>query len=222
MERTIRVTGTGKIAVKPDLTIISLDFSDVLPTYEEALRASANDVGLVKGALVKAGINKDFLKTTNFNVDTHYESYRDEKGNYKSKFDGYEYHQSLRFKFDIDNELLGRVLYQLSTLSVNPKFRINYGIKDIEAAKNELLGNAILDAKKKAEVISKAAGVSLEEIVDINYSWVDVEFSSRSYGVLEDSMMLCKCAAPTEGYDIDIEPDDIEKSDNVTLVFKIK
>ena len=54
MERTIKVTGTGKIAVKPDLTIINLDFSDVLPTYEAALKASANDVGVIKDALAKA------------------------------------------------------------------------------------------------------------------------------------------------------------------------
>ena len=222
MERTIKVTGTGKIAVKPDLTIINLDFSDVLPTYEAALKASANDVGVIKDALAKAGIDRESLKTTSFNVDAHYESYRDEKGNYKSRFDGYEYHQSLRFKFDVDNKLLGRVLYQLSTLSVNPKFRINYGIKDAEAAKNELLGNAIADAKKKAEIISKAAGVTLDEIVDINYSWIDVEFNSRPYGVYADEMMMCKCEAPSGAYDVDIEPEDIEKSDNVTLVFKIK
>ena len=222
MEKTIRVTGTGKITIKPDLTIINLDFSNVLPTYEEALKASANDVGIVKDALEKAGIDRESLKTTSFNVDTHYESYRDEKGNYKSRFDGYEYRQSLRFKFDIDNKLLGKVLYQLSTLSVNPKFRINYGIKDAEAAKNELLGNAIADAKKKAEIISKAAGVTLDEIVDINYSWIDVEFNSRPYGVYADEMMMCKCEAPSGAYDVDIEPEDIEKSDNVTLVFKIK
>lgn len=220
MERTIKVTGTGKVSVKPDLTIINLDFSNVLPTYEEALKASTVDVTVVKDALAKAGIDRDSLKTTNFNVNTHYESYRDEKGNYKSKFDGYEYHQSLRFKFDINNELLGKVLYQLSTIKVDPRFRISYGIKDEEKAKNELLGNAIIDAKKKAEIISKAAGVELDEIIDINYSWIDVEFNSRCYD-LQPEMMMCK-STPDATYGIDIEPDDIEKSDNVTLVFKIK
>lgn len=220
MEKTIRVTGTGKVSIKPNITIINLDFSNVLPTYEDALKASTLDVSAVKDAIAKAGIDRDTLKTTNFSVDAHYESYKDEKGNYKSKFDGYEYHQSLRFKFDIDNKMLGRVLYQLSTIDVEPRFRIGYGVKNAEDAKNELLGNAIADAKKKAEIISKAAGVELGEILDINYSWLDIEFNSRSYD-LQPKIMMCK-SAPEAGFDIDIEPDDIEKSDNVTLVFKIK
>ena len=50
MERTIRVTGTGKVSVKPDLTIISLDFSNVLPTYEEALKATMEDADYIAAA----------------------------------------------------------------------------------------------------------------------------------------------------------------------------
>ena len=99
MEKTIRVTGIGKVSIKPNITIINLDFSNVLPKYEDALKASTIDVSAVKDAIAKAGIDRESLKTTNFSVDAHYESYRDEKGNYKSKFDGYEYHQSLRHQY---------------------------------------------------------------------------------------------------------------------------
>ena len=194
----------------------------MLPTYDAALRSSAEDVAIVKDALVRAGLSRDSLKTTNFDINTHYESYRDEKGNYKSRFDGYQYRQSLRFKFPIDNKTLGKVLYQLGQLDVNPEFSIYYSIEDAESAKNELLGNAIADAKKKAEVIANASGVALEEILDINYSWIDVEFKTRSYG-LHDEVMMCKSAPDVNGvYDIDIDPDDIDKTNNVTITFKIK
>lgn len=222
MERTIKVTGTGRVSVKPNTTIINLNFDNVLPTYDAALRSSAEDVAIVKDALIRAGLSKDLLKTTNFDINTHYESYRDEKGNYKSRFDGYQYRQSLRFKFPIDNKTLGKVLYQLGQLDVNPEFSIYYSIEDAESIKNELLGNAIADAKKKAEVIANASGVALEEILDINYSWIDVEFRTRSYG-LHNEVMMCKSTPNVNGaYDIDIEPDDIIKTDNVTITFKIK
>ena len=95
MERTIKVTGTGRVSVKPNTTIINLNFDNILPTYDAALRSSAEDVAIVKDALVRAGLSRDSLKTTNFDINTHYESYRDEKGNYKSRFDGYQYRQSL-------------------------------------------------------------------------------------------------------------------------------
>ena len=222
MERTIRVTGTGRISVKPNATIINLNFDNVLPTYDAALRSSAEDVAIVKDALVRAGLSRDSLKTINFDINTHYESYRDEKGNYKSRFDGYQYRQSLRFKFPIDNKTLGKVLYQLGQLDVNPEFSIYYSIEDAESIKNELLGNAIADAKKKAEVIANASGVALEEILEINYNWIDVEFRTRPYS-LHNKAMMCKSTPDVNGtYDIDIEPNDIDKTDNVTIIFKIK
>lgn len=222
MEKTIKVKGTGMISVKPDLTIIKLDFSNICPTYEEALKASATDCNIVKKALEKVGIDKEELKTTSFDVDTHYKSYYDENKNYKSVLDGYEYNQSLKFEFPIDNKMLGRVLFQLSKLSVKPTFKIYYSVKDTEAAKNELLANAIIDAKKKALVISKAAGVTLDEIVDINYSWVDVLFDSSPYGLVTRTDYCSSSNRSKESYDIDVTPEDIVKRDNVTLVYKIK
>lgn len=221
-ERTIRVTGTGRVSVKPDITIINLNFDNLLPTYELALKSSADDVAVVKDAIAKAGVDRDSLKTTSFDIDTHYHSVKDEHGNYKSIFDGYKYRQSLRFQFDIDNKLLGKILFQLSKLNINVEFSLSYGVKDNEASKNLLLSNAIEDAMKKATIIAKAAHVELNEILDINYSWIDFEFHTRPYDI-EDECCCCK-GAPDDsiGYDIDIEPEDIDRSDNVTIVYSIK
>ena len=222
MERTIKVTGTGKISVKPDITIVSLDFYDIAKSYETALKASTNGVNFVKEVLEKTGICRDTLKTTMFNVNSYYQSYKDKDGEYKSRFAGYKYSQTLKFEFDIDNKKLGKVLYHLSKLPISSNFRISYGIKNLEEAKNELLSKAIFDAKKKAEIISKAAGVTLDEIIDINYSWVDVDYRSVQYDVCEERMKMNKYMNSNEEYEIDIEPEYIQKSDNVTLVYRIK
>jgi len=222
-EKTIRVTGTGRVSIKPDITIINLHFDNILPTYELALKSSADDVAIVKDAIERAGIERDSLKTTSFDIDTHYHSVKDEHGNYKSVFDGYKYTQSLRFQFDVNNQLLGSILYQLSKLNINVEFNLRYGIKDNEAAKNLLLSNAIQDAIKKASIIAKAANVELDEIIDINYSWVDFEFHTRPYDIEDGAVCKC-CATPESGshYDIDIEPEDIDRSDNVTITYSIK
>ena len=220
MERTIRVTGTGRVSLKPDLTIIRLSFKRVLPTYEEALEGSLYDVNEVRYALMEAGLSKDSVKTTDFEVGINYKYYYDEKGNRQSKPDGYFYRQSLKVTFGVDNKLLGKVLYQLAKLDVNSEFDIYYGVKDTEQAKNELLAKAIEDSKKKAEIISKSAGVTLGDILDINYSWLDDEFRTSSYDF--DRPMLCKSVNERGGFDVDIDPDDIEKSDNITVVYQIK
>jgi len=161
------------------------------------------------------------LKTLNFSIDTEYESYR-EKDVYKQRFVGYRFRHVMKLEFDSDNERLGKVLYALANCSVKPEFRLSYTVKDPEAAKNELLGKAVMDAKEKAAVLSHAAGVALMDIQSIDYSWGEINFEVHP---MNRMLMAEECMeAPVSGagsYDMDIEPDDIEVSDTVTVLWEI-
>lgn len=221
MERTIKVTGKGNIKIKPDLTIISLDFSGGAKEYAETLEMSSYDITEVKAMLVDLDFKKEDLKTTYFSVDSDYESYKDENGNYKSRFIGYKYHQTLKFSFDVDNKMLGKVLYAIAHLRVRAEFHISYSVKDKELSKNLLLKDAVLDAKRKAIVIAEAAEVRLGEIINMDYNFVNIEFVSH-YDRLECSRMISDVHMEAPSYDVDIEPDDIEATDNVTLVYEIR
>lgn len=116
------------------------------------------------------GFERSNLKTLSFNVDTEYESYR-ENDTYKQRFVRYRFRHILKVEFESDNERLGKILYALGNCDLNLEFRISYTVKDPEAAKNELLGKAVKDAKEKASVITAAAGVTLKDIQSIDYSW---------------------------------------------------
>ena len=217
--RTIRVTGKGQIKVKPDMTRITITLEGMYPDYAETLKHSSEDTDSLKDVLAAFGFESTDLKTLSFNVDTEYESYKDH-GAYKQRFVGYRFRHLLKVEFDSDNERLGKILYALGNCALNPEFRISYTVKDPEAAKNELLGKAVKDAKEKAAVITAAAGVTLKDIQSIDYSWGEIE--------LEVSPMnrLMKACAPVvacadSSYDLDIEPDDIEVADTVTVVWEI-
>ena len=167
--RTIRVTGKGQIKVKPDMTRITLSLEGIYPEYSETLRRSSEDTERLKDLLTGFGFERYELKTLNFSVDTEYESYKD-KGTYKQRFVGYKFHHLMKVEFDSDNDRLGRVLYALANCPVKPEFRLSYTVKDPEVAKNELLGKAVTDARAKATVLTQAAGVSLKDIQNIDYS----------------------------------------------------
>ena len=95
----------------------------------------------------------------------------------------------------------------------------DYTVKDPEAAKNELLGRAVKDAKAKAAVLADASDVKLKEIQTIDYSWDELDFEVRP---MSDMMLRSeKCMEAGGSYDFDIEPDDIEVSDTVTVVWEI-
>lgn len=218
--RTIRVTGKGQIKVKPDTTRITMTLTGVFKEYGETLRRSSEDTEALKDVLSAFGFERSDLKTLSFNVDTEYESYRDKNNDYKQRFVGYRFNHILKIEFESDNDRLGKILYALANCKVRPEFRISYTVKDPEAAKNQLLGKAVTDAKEKAVVLTQAGGVTLKDIQSIDYSWGEIDFECRP---MRGAVLTECCAAPmaAKNYDLDIEPDDIEVSDTVTVVWEI-
>jgi len=218
--RTIRVTGKGRIRVKPDMTRITLSLEGIYPEYGETLRRSSQDTEQLKDLLAGFGFERSDLKTLNFSVDTEYENYKD-KGTYRQRFVGYKFSHTMKVEFESDNEKLGKVLYALANCDVKPEFRLSYTVKDPEAAKNELLGRAVSDAGEKALVLSKAAGVTLKEIQSIDYSWGQIDFEIQPMNRMLMAKGCCDEVMEEAGYDLDIEPDDIEVSDTVTVIWEI-
>lgn len=219
--RTIRVTGKGQIKVKPDMTRITITLEGLYPNYAETLRRSSEDTDSLKDVLAAFGFERTDLKTLSFNVDTEYESYKDH-GAYKQRFVGYRFRHLLKLEFDSNNERLGKILYALGNCDLKPEFRISYTVKDPEAAKNELLGRAVKDAKEKAAVITAAAGVMLKDIQSIDYSWGEIEFEVSPMNRLMKACAPVPAACEDACYDMDIEPDDIEVADTVTVVWEIE
>ena len=220
--RTIRVTGKGQIKLKPDMIRIIITMEGTYPEYSDTLRHSSEDTEAIKDLLTAYGFERSDLKTLDFSVDTEFESYK-ERGAYKQRFVGYKYHHVMKVEFDSDNERLGKILYALANSQLRPEFRISYTIKDQEAAKNQLLGKAVSDAMDKADALAKAARVVLKDIQSIDYSWGHINFEVHPMSrmlVAEEGLALPMAASGT--YDMDIEPDDIEVSDTVTLLWEIE
>ena len=220
MDRIIRVTGKGQISVKPDLIRLMLTLEDTRETYEDTLEQSGKQVEMLKDCFEKLGFQRTDLKTLNFHVDTEYESYQDEDKSWKQRFKGYKFIHSMKIEFDEDNKRLGQVLYALAHAAVRPEFRIVYTIKDPEAAKNQLLGKAVSDSKEKARVLAEAAGVTLGDIVTIDYSWGEIAFVAEP---MRKNMLTMgvSSARESDSYNMDIEPDNINVSDTVTVVWQI-
>ena len=218
--RTIRVTGKGQIKVKPDMARITITLSGLYKDYGETLRRSSDDTEALKDVLSGFGFARSDLKTLSFRVDTEYENYRDGNNDYMRRFVGYRFNHVTKVEFASDKDRLGRVLYALAACPVRPEFQISFTVKDPESAKNLLLGKAVADAKEKAAVLSGAAGVALKEIQSIDYSWGEIDFEYRP---MNGALLAEKCLAePMDAsYDMDIEPDDIEASDTVTVIWEI-
>ena len=181
------------------------------------MRKSAADTETLKDLLAGFGVERSDLKTMDFSIDAEYESYKD-RGIYKQRFVGYKFHHLLKVDFESDNGRLGRVLSALANAPVKPEIRISYTVKDQETAKNELLGKAVSDAMKKASVLTEAANVALKKIQSIDYSWGEINFEVQP---LNRMLVAKEDMEDSSDYALNIQPDDIEVSDTVTLVWEI-
>ena len=217
---TIRVTGRGQLSLRPDTTRVTMDLDRAAPVYGEALQQASEAVEALGSALAGLGFARSELKTLSFGVDTEYESYQ-EDGVYKSRFAGYRARHSLKLEFPSDNDRLDKTLRALIDSGAKPELRLSFTVRDPEAAKNALLAKAVEDAREKALVLSGAAGPALREIESIDFSWGRVDLVVRPMadeplmGALVDGP-AAKRLAP------DLEPEDIDVSDAVTVVWKIE
>lgn len=216
MERTITVKGTGKVTIKPDLTVVSLTLRSLDHDYDASVADAARRLDALRAALGSIGFARDELKTVTFRVSTEQESIRDENGNYKSVFAGYSCIHGLKLEFDFDTDLLSRVLSAVAGCEGDPELYIQFGVRDREAVREALLESAAQNARAKAEVLARASGVALGELLSIRYHWGERDFfSTTEYG------MEKRCMSMANGAGMDIMPDDITVDDNAAFVWAI-
>lgn len=224
MKKIIRVTGKGQISVPPDRIRLLFELEECKDTYREAIKASKESVDELRRIFEKLGFDVKELKTTNFEINSVFETEKVKKDEYKQVFKGYKYSHVLKIEFDLDHDLLGKILDNVSRCECHPEFDISYTIKDKEAVKNKLLEKAVKDSRVKAEVLAKAAEMNLDELVSIDYSWGELDLTTSPYGRLLDAMPLSleedTCYMSDEP--LQLEPEDIRASDTVTVVWKLR
>lgn len=216
--KTMRITGKANLNVAPDQTKVSLTIRGFAMEYNAALEQSVRDTKVIKDALEECGIERTSLKTENFYTSEKTKSVKDQYGNISYRHIGYDITHYLNFKFDNNNELLGKVLSVLSKLKINPRIAISFTVKDSEQYKDKLIALAITDAKRKACTMASAAEVILGEIQHIDYSYQTINLESKQYLYLE-------CArenSNADDFNVDMTPEDMDLTDTVTIEWEIK
>ena len=128
-------------------------------------------------------------------------------------FLGFEAKHDLRLELPLDQDLLNRTLAQLAQSASQATFSIYFAVKDGNALRQRVLADAVARARENAETLAQAAGVQLGDILRIDYGWTEIRVSERIMSY--DASMAYSMPIP------DIEPDEIEAGDNVTVVWAI-
>ena len=215
--RTITVKGVGTASTPPDLTVISLNIIEKALEYADCINGANVRIEKLQTAISAVGFAKDDLKTLSFDARTNYENYRDENGVYQSRFAGYVCEYRLKLSMDFDNARLTKTLEAIANSGANAEQSIVFTVKEPEKVSAQLLRSATENARQKAEVLCAASGVTLGELVNIEYNWNDISIHSASHYERARGVEAVPLAAAP-----DFTPDDIRSSDTATFIWEIK
>jgi len=217
--RRIHIRGTGYAEQTPDQVILSLTLTAQNKEYSAAMKIGSQQVEILREAIVEAGFKPEELKTINFAVNSIYENEEIRDSNYKKTqkvFVGFECRHDLRLTFDFDNEKLNKAVDTIAASLSQPKISISFAIKDLDAFSDKILKSAAKDAKRKAKILCTAAGVKLGKLLDINYSWDEIN--------IRRDVRMCDAllAPPNEKSSFNFQPDEIKASDTVDFLWEIE
>ncbi len=184
-ETRITVSGSGTTLVNADYAMVTLG---VVHMEEDVLRAQEKvntAINSIRAALIDSGIAKEDINTDQVRINARY----DYSGSIE-KIVGYSASSYLVIRTN-DMENVGSVIDVAFTAGANTLDGIEFFAEDTDAAREESLTFAVTDARKKAEIIAKAAGLAITGIETINESYSYTAESSRNAvfknAVMEDS-----------------------------------
>lgn len=212
----ITVKGVGTVKTKPDFVYISLELNSLDSEYTAAVNKANESIEKLQNALSAVGYAKDDLKTLNFNVSTEYD-YVQKNGRNERIFRGYNCSYSLKLGFDFTAKALANTLTAIANSGADAEFSISFTVKEPEKVSEALLASATENARKKAEILCKASGKTLGELVSIDYDWSEVSVYSDSGYALAAAPRMMKADACVPEF----TPDDINSSDSVAFVWEI-
>ncbi len=163
--RKITVQGEGVILTSPDMAMITVGVSRSAKKAAAALSANSSDMSAVFKVLVAAGIAPRDMQTSGLSLHPRRE--RRSSNDLPPKIVGYEAVNTVHIRVrDIDS--LGAVLDQLARAGANQIHSISFGIQEPRPLMDQARQAAVLDARSKAELYAKAAGVSLGDVLRID------------------------------------------------------
>src|SRR5882757_9158604 len=158
----ISVTGEARISVPPDMAQIDAGVTTDAKTAREASDANNAAMGKVLLALKGAGIEEKDYQTSRLSLQPKYAP--DRSG--PSTVVGYRASNRVTIKVRDVNKIAG-VIDVLVAAGANEIGGINFVVSQASKLLDDIREKAIADARRKAEIYAKAAGVTLGEPLSI-------------------------------------------------------
>ncbi|HZG86930.1 SIMPL domain-containing protein [Paenibacillus sp.] len=210
-ERTISVSGSGKMSIEPDVAYVSFGVFTKAKTANEAQTANAAAFAAIEKALKEQfGVAAKDIKTTGFYVQPEYQW--SDKG--VSSLVGYTADHSVQVAYR-DLTGLGKLIDAVSKAGANRMNGIQFGTEKMDAYELQVIEKAMANAKAKADTIAKAAGRSVQSVLHVQQGGVS------GGAPIYYPMVKAEAAAMDGGAGTSVQPGQLEITTTVTVTYEM-
>lgn len=164
--RVLVVEGTGEAAAVPDMARITLGVVITDQNASTALAEVSRAVQRTLNELARAGIEPRDIQTSGVSVQPLYDNGRLTSGVNSPRIKGFEARNSLRVTVR-ELETLGAVLDDLVRSGANQVSGVQFDVAVPAPLLDQARINAVAEAQRKADVLAKAAGVTLGPLLEL-------------------------------------------------------
>lgn len=161
----IAVTGEGRVTAVPDMATVTLGVSAEAGTAREAMDQTSQGVAVLFETLNAAGVEARDIQTSGLALGPVWQQSRD--GAAPPHITGYSASNNVTVRVRAIGDL-GGLLDRALDGGVNTLNGVSFGIQEPEPRLDEARAAAVVDARRKAELYAKAAGVGLGRVLTIS------------------------------------------------------
>jgi len=211
-DKVIHSTGTGNVIGTPDRAQVTFSVQTENSDVRTAQAENSQKMNKVIDALISAGIPRDALKTTGYNI---YPVYEESTGILTPKVKTYQVTNTLTVTLH-DVSRTGEVIDVAVANGINQADSIQFMLSDEQqqVLRTEALRKAVDRARADADTVASAMGTNVTGVknADISGGYYPVTF--QNYAMDRTTM---KGAAATP-----VQPGDITVSATVTITYVIR
>ena len=206
-QRTITVTGTGKVTLTPDIAYISIGVHTQNASAKDAVAENNSQAQAVITAIKGSGVAEKDIQTTNFSI------YPQQQYDNEGKPTGIIYMVDNTVYVTVrDLSKLGSLLDSSVSSGANNISSIQFDVADKTEALSQARQAAVNDARKQADELTKATNVGLDAVQSISYydtsAPITVEYAKADMAV--------------GGASVPVQAGSMQISTTVTIVYGLK
>ncbi len=163
--QTLEISVQETVSAAPELAQVGAGVTITAPTAAEAMQQNAKQMTAVYETLKKAGIADKDMQTSGINLNPQYNYNSSNEG--QPKLIGYQASNNVNvIVHDLAN--LGKTLDALVSSGANQINGPTFDVKDREAHLDAARTKAVENARKRADIYAKAAGLKVKRVISIS------------------------------------------------------